>query len=107
MVKESLVKDRVCDIVMQFARGETSIDTKDNIKDIKNEKNSRFIPIKLTPNEAKKMLFCQRTMLEFARMQYQKSIGTDKEEIMLSMYNDSIRDYEAFIDCYKYELGMK
>lgn len=79
---------------------------KDESAAVKKEvKDSRFVPIKLKPEEAKKVQACQEVMLNFALVQYQKSKGTDKEEMMRIMYNDAVIDYKNFMAQHKDELS--
>lgn len=67
--------------------------------------DSRFVPIRLKPNEAKKAHECQKVMLKFMKMQYEQSIGTKKEDTMRKMYNDAIVDFKEFEAQYKDELS--
>ena len=44
-----------------------------------NKENSRILPIKLKPEEAKRAHEYQKTMLNFAYLQYKRSVGTKKK----------------------------
>lgn len=78
------------------------ISMEDN-EDSKKE-NSRIIPIKLKPEEARRAFEYQKTMLNFAYLQYQKSIGTKKESSMQKLYKEALGDYNFFVAVYKEEL---
>ncbi len=68
------------------------------------KETTHFVPIKLKPKEAKKILRCQRIMLEYARIQYRKALGSEKEDFMRKIYNDAVADYNMFIEQYEKEL---
>ncbi len=82
---------------------------KRNLEDIEfiTNKDSRFIPIKLTKEEIIKAHKCQKAMLGFMFRQYQQSIGTEKEEHMKKLYNDAVADYNEFVNTYKRNLFNK
>ena len=73
-------------------------------EDEKREK-SRIIPIKLRPEEAKRAHEYQKTMLNFAYLQYKRSVGTKKEASMQKMYKEALGDYNFFVTVYKEELS--
>ena len=66
--------------------------------------NVHVIPVKLKPDEAKRAYKYQKTMMDFAYMQYKKSKGTPKENLMKKFYNEAIVDYNTFVLQYKNEL---
>lgn len=70
-----------------------------------NKENSRILPIKLKPEEAKRAYEYQKTMLNFAYLQYKRSIGTKKEASMQKMYKEALGDYNFFVNAYKEELS--
>lgn len=70
-----------------------------------NKENSRILPIKLKPEEAKRAHEYQKTMLSFAYLQYKRSVGTKKEASMQKMYKEALGDYDFFVTVYKEELS--
>ncbi len=69
------------------------------------ENSSEFVPVKLKPEEAKRIYEYQKAMLTFALSEYKKSIGTSKEAIMGKMYKDAIYDYKLFESHHKDNLS--
>lgn len=65
---------------------------------------SRFVPIKMTREEVLKTHECQKAMLSFMYVQYQKAIGTNKEEHMRKLYHDACIDYDEFVNEHREEL---
>ena len=76
-----------------------------SMEDNESSENSRIIPIKLKPEEAKRAHEYQKTMLNFAYLQYRKSIGTKKEAAMQKLYKEALGDYNFFVSIYKEELS--
>ncbi len=70
-----------------------------------NVENSHILPIKLKPNEARRAHEYQKTMLNFAYLQYKKSVGTSKESAMQKMYQEALQDYNLFLCIYEKELS--
>ena len=65
------------------------------------KENSRFIPIKITKEEAVKTHKCQKAMLDFMFVQYQSSVGTGQEEHMRKLYHDACVDYDEFLNAHR------
>lgn len=100
------VKDTVFERVLNVINNEDlslKFDERTNKKE--EIKSSRFVPIKLKSEEAKRALQCQKVMLDFAHEQYKKSLGTEKESFMHKMYNDALIDYKLFKEQYEKELN--
>ena len=70
-----------------------------------NKENSRIIPIKLKPEEARRAYEYQKTMLDFAYLQYKNSIGTPKEGSMHKLYKEALGDYNFFVAVYEEDLS--
>lgn len=66
---------------------------------------SRIIPIKLRPEEAKRAYEYQKTMLNFAYLQYKKSIGTKQESSMQKLYKEALGDYNFFVSVYEEDIS--
>ena len=85
-----------------FISGRTS--EKPEIKDfefVSKKEDSRFVPIKITKEEAIKAHECQKVMLNFMFIQYQSSVGTGQEEHMRKLYHDACVDYDEFLNAHK------
>ena len=62
------------------------------------KEDSHFVPIKTSKEELLKVHKCQREMLEYMFKCYKSAVGTEKEEFMRKMYNDSLIDYKDFLE---------
>ena len=68
---------------------------------VSTKEDSRFVPIKITKEEARKTHECQKAMLNFMFIQYQSSMGTGQEEHMRKLYHDACVDYDEFVNAHK------
>lgn len=95
---ENNIKD-IGDFISEAERKEMSDNSSQKGED------PRIIPVKLTADEAKRAFAYQKTLLAYMVEQYKKVKGTEKEDVMRKLYEDSVRDYNNFISEYKEELS--
>ena len=106
MRTEKMTKNLINEMAVQYVMDSLSVKNEFDFGEIEflTQKNPHLAPIKIKKEELKNTLKCQKAMLNYMLKMYRNSIGTEKEEHMRKLYNDSLIDYNDFIKQHRDEL---